>query len=443
MPNRALMNDQGSINAMHETESQPLLQKNGLTVGHARLLLPIALLASLGITATAATSVFAYAYLLCADPTHCQNEERAAYAGTLALATTVANVCAILAVGPLHLLGRRNAVASLLLWFGARGASVAVLSGAVALRSIPIAIASKVLEGLATDNILQYGLGAVYARLPSEKHFSAVMGHSMAVYLFGSALGPILAGLSTNFRTSFVFAVVVFVIAGGYTSLIWVRFTIHHTPSTDDTQETAPEVPKRSLLDHVRVLAEPALLLPGVSLLLYTMAQGYVFPALMVHTALRFGFTGRENGWMLSLAAGTSAVALMAVPSALGAVERCRGSIPRRQFNLAMAVATMGVFAASLILLARIDNARLVYPAIMLFSIGLASSTYIKGYAVLCIPGRADVMPALAVQESVGSLLSPLLIGAAQTRLAEGEWLYISAGVISFAALLLVLSGRS
>ena len=90
--------------------------------------LPIALLAALAMAATAATTVYAYASLLCKDPTHCHESERRAYAGTVAVATCIANVCGLLALGAFEKLSRRNRKLGLAAWLVCRSMSVGALA---------------------------------------------------------------------------------------------------------------------------------------------------------------------------------------------------------------------------------------------------------------------------------------------------------------------------
>lgn len=90
--------------------------------------LPLALLAALAVAAIAATTVFAYASLLCEDPTDCGESERSAYAGTVAAASCVANVCGLLFLGTLEKLSKRNRRAGLILWLVLRSMSVFVLA---------------------------------------------------------------------------------------------------------------------------------------------------------------------------------------------------------------------------------------------------------------------------------------------------------------------------
>ena len=90
--------------------------------------LPLALFSALAMAATAATSVFAYAFLLCKDPTQCTESESHSYAGAVAVATCIANLCGILVLGGLEKLSRKNQKLHLLLWLLCRSMSVVALA---------------------------------------------------------------------------------------------------------------------------------------------------------------------------------------------------------------------------------------------------------------------------------------------------------------------------
>lgn len=90
--------------------------------------LPIALTAAFAIAATSATTVFAYASLMCEDPAHCKSDEQSDYAEVVALATTIANVCGVIAVGPLQQLINGRPKIGLFLWLIFRASSIAILA---------------------------------------------------------------------------------------------------------------------------------------------------------------------------------------------------------------------------------------------------------------------------------------------------------------------------
>lgn len=91
-------------------------------------ILPIPFLAALGMAATAATTIFAYAFLLCKDPRKCDDSEQRGYAGYVALSVSIANICSMLVLGSLEKLSRRHRKAGLALWIVCRSMSVAMLA---------------------------------------------------------------------------------------------------------------------------------------------------------------------------------------------------------------------------------------------------------------------------------------------------------------------------
>lgn len=90
--------------------------------------LPIALLAALALATTSATEIFAYADLLCKNPTHCHDDEKTNYARAVAMAVIIANVCALLALGPLAEICSKNHKICLTLWLVCRSMNVATLA---------------------------------------------------------------------------------------------------------------------------------------------------------------------------------------------------------------------------------------------------------------------------------------------------------------------------
>jgi len=92
------------------------------------MVLPVAFLCSMGMAATAATTISAYANLLCENPLHCAGDEKNHYAGVVALSVTISNFCGILVLGLLRLLPKRNPKAALYFWLFSRSASVAILA---------------------------------------------------------------------------------------------------------------------------------------------------------------------------------------------------------------------------------------------------------------------------------------------------------------------------
>lgn len=87
----------------------------------------VAFLGTFGMTAAAASSVFVFAHIICKDSSACDSDERAAFSRLLAIATTIANVCAIVAIQPLNLISKNRPKGVLLLWLACRGSSVGLI----------------------------------------------------------------------------------------------------------------------------------------------------------------------------------------------------------------------------------------------------------------------------------------------------------------------------
>ena len=92
------------------------------------VILPLAFTSALAMAATAATSIYAYATLLCKDSMNCSDSERNIYSGSVALATTIANICGLFAVGPLQRISERSRRVGLGLWIVVRSTSVIALA---------------------------------------------------------------------------------------------------------------------------------------------------------------------------------------------------------------------------------------------------------------------------------------------------------------------------
>lgn len=118
---------------MIERETEPLLSSSEAshefqgTWNAAYRTLPVALLASLGMAATTATTIYAYATLLCEDPTSCNDGEQSSYAAAVAIASGIAHAVAIMILGPMERLVKKHLQAGLRIWIVCRATSVTCL----------------------------------------------------------------------------------------------------------------------------------------------------------------------------------------------------------------------------------------------------------------------------------------------------------------------------
>ncbi|KAI1653954.1 hypothetical protein F4813DRAFT_372597 [Daldinia decipiens] len=277
------------------------------TKEHVYYVLPIAFTAAFAISATSASTVYAYASILCTDPAHCEDNERNRYAGAVAIATTLSNSISIVAICLLRKWTKTNPKLGLCLWLTCRGLSLVVLSLGVIFRDIYIAIAGRIFEGLATDNILHYTLAAIYVRAEDGSRFPRLMGTSLALYMIGMSISPALVTLLPHFLFSFLLA---FALLGS--SLFYLlAFVPGLAPVIEsnygdhsESHQGRDAVDSFSIFTPIRYLVyEPTALFASLAIFFYNTAQAYLFPAIMVYATLKFGFTSVENSYIVSIAA--------------------------------------------------------------------------------------------------------------------------------------------
>jgi hypothetical protein len=121
--------------AMESSEAESLLSGASPThadtrqdEAHIWRVLPIAFTASFGMAATSATSIYAYASITCADPSHCKDEEENRYAAVVATATTIASVFGVLAVFFMRRWTESHPKLGLCIWLVSRGLGVGMLA---------------------------------------------------------------------------------------------------------------------------------------------------------------------------------------------------------------------------------------------------------------------------------------------------------------------------
>jgi hypothetical protein len=78
--------------------------------------------------ATGASQVYTYATLLYRDPQHCQAAEQHNFSSVVAAATSVANMCSLLALGSFEKVSRRSCKQGLVIWLVVRTMSIGALA---------------------------------------------------------------------------------------------------------------------------------------------------------------------------------------------------------------------------------------------------------------------------------------------------------------------------
>lgn len=420
--------------------------------------LPLAFLAALGMAATAATSIFAYASLLCKEPTHCQKSEQSRYAKSVALAVTIANVCGLLVLGSLEKLSRNHRKVGLALWVICRSLSVVVLAVGVYSKSIAIALSGRVFEGLASDNFLHFNLNAIYVRVANKALVSRFIGASLAFFMIGISISPAVAGLFHDFVTSFFMAIGIFafsliyllIFAGKQQNLVVQstrKQTDTHASRDDDFRATwlATEPSSciaRTVLSPLQPFyTRPASLLSGISILFYNSVQSYIFSLIMVHNSLNFQFSGKQNGQLLSIVHAVSASYLFLVLFGIPEITRryrqkasvAESPSVNRDAVLALVSLTMQVLA--LLGFANATRAWEVYVISAFLALGLSTPSFIKSHFIGFFKKAEarQAIGALTMMETIGGLLSPLILGFWQTTWPGTGVFYTAAGMVAVA----------
>lgn len=321
-------------------------------------------------------------------------------------------------------------------------------------RRIEIALSGKVFQGLASDNLLHFNLNAIYVKAADKAQVSRLIGSSLALFMIGISISPAIAGLFQDFVMSFLMAGGIFAVSIGYllffvpgkgeteTSAIFIPKDINSQESVQDGGFT-----ETKLLSLAEIIfsplkpfySRPASLLIGLALLIYTAVQSYIFSLIMVHTSLVFGFTGKQNGFLLSIVHAVSAIYLFLVlfgiplrtrqPQATEENTKASNS-PSRDAKLALI--SMCTHTAALLGFANSTQIWEVYAISALLALGLATPSFIKSLFLRGFPKEdgATAMGALAMMETLGSLFSPLIMGAWQVLWPGSGVFYAGAGMM-------------
>ncbi|KAI1824921.1 major facilitator superfamily domain-containing protein [Xylaria intraflava] len=431
--------------------------------------LPIPLLTALAMASTAATSYYAFATLLCKDPQRCKGQETVTYAGFIATATATANILGMSALGHLQKLSATNRRLGLLLWMVCRSMSAVALLVGVSIRSIYIALSARIFEGLASDNLLHFNLNAIYAQAPSKEKASSLISYSLALYMLGISVSPFVAGFFSNFTTSFFMSLGLFGVA-----VVYIRICLPASVSKRE-EATAPEQEARAagsrkssgilgkIADFIKTVfspleplkKRPTYLFVSFSLFFYNVVQSYIFDALLVHTSIRFGFSAKENGLILttvhSIAALYIFTSLYVIPKIAGRFGSQSWFLalqtrfqPRNRYSV-MAQLSLILQVFSLTALGLADEAEQIYPITVLLSFGLPIPAFIKAYFMSLFESdqRPIALAVLAMMETVGSVVGPVLLGGLQSYFSTSGGVFFVAAGMGGASLILLSIGSS
>ncbi|KAF2179238.1 MFS general substrate transporter [Zopfia rhizophila CBS 207.26] len=458
-----LENEYQQEQGLHESCSQNGNEDQGVGSFSPEYILPLALFAALAMASTAATEYFAYATLLCKDPRQCEGGETSKYAGFIAAATSVANILGMLALGPLQKLSTINRKLGLLLWMCCRSMSAVMLLLGVYSNSIYVALFGRVFEGLASDNLLHFTLNAVYTQSSNQKKISSLIGYSLALYMVGISVSPFVAGLFKNFTVSFFMALGIFGFAVAYLQLCVTSRTPKGKARLENSSRQADH---RDRPSNMRTYGRPhnlvgrissTMVAPlrdfknqplhfviGLSLFAYNIIQSYIFSALLVHTSVKFGFTGRENGFIITIAHSVAALYiflnLYLIPRLLTSLFRTQMEIPEPQHysgkrDAIFALTSLTLQALSLIAIGWSTKTWQVYAITALLALGLPTPSFIKAYFVGHFEGseKSAALASLAMMEASASVLGPMVLGGWQSFSgAGGGVFFVAAGISGF-----------
>lgn len=347
---------------------------------------------------------------------------------------------------------------------------------------------ARVFEGLATDNLLHYALSAIYVSAKDQARFSRLMGFSLALFMFGMSTSPTIAGLLPGFFSSFIMALSVFAISLLYLGVLVPVIEVGKNPlqgtPAPDTYPRWKSGTSRLFQPFLEMYAETSVAMSGLALLLFNTTQAYLFPALMVYTSTKFYFTNTQNGYLISTAATVSALYLLMVHyvkprldtlwkrirqadespqmtadssddtgstegQANNSLENDRGqssaqpcastSISRTDFLRAILSLSVQIVAFPGIALA--TEVWQIYFLVSALALGLAAPSFMKSYAVSLAGDKSAAVASLAMMESLGGLLSTVVLGTLQSWTGSGGTVfYVASGIVGSSLFALVAS---
>ncbi|KAK0640514.1 hypothetical protein DIS24_g9245 [Lasiodiplodia hormozganensis] len=341
-----------------------------------------------------------------------------------------------------------------------------VLAAGVHYSSIWLALSGRVLEGCATDNVLQLVLNTLYLRASEQTQVSRLFGLSLALFMVGQGLSPIISGLFADFRASFAMATLLFGLCFSYTWLLPTACIPEEQPAQaggveDEDRPQTKTTPATVLLLHPlrAAVRTRALWAPEAALLLFLAATSYLYPAILVFASTRHGFTAAQNGWIVSLTAASCSCSLLAVhvvwPRLRGLVaaadpDPVNNEAPSRarvafDANYRNAAASMLLLAAVCPAIGLTTRAWQVYALAAVAALGLSAPAFVKSHAVGLLvendddDDRTQALTALALMETCGALLSPVVLGVAARE--DGSSVFFVAAALVVAALAVLTGG--
>lgn len=135
--------------------------------------------------------------------------------------------------------------------------------------------------------------------------FLRLIGTSLGLYMVGMSVWPTIVMLPPNVFVSFLVASALLGLSLYYLHLFVPQIALGPEGGQGRAQQqTGPDRAHASF-------REPIVALPGLVIFFYNSAQAYLFPVIMVHVDLSYGFTSTESGYVVSLVAATPSLYLL------------------------------------------------------------------------------------------------------------------------------------
>ncbi|KAF3771419.1 hypothetical protein M406DRAFT_33063 [Cryphonectria parasitica EP155] len=283
--------------------------------------------------------------------------------------------------------------------------------------------------------------------------------------MIGMSISPFIAGLFRSFTTSIFIALTLFAFCIIYLHLCLGSNTVRNDQSNTQIQQVtgsteegrqSQETCTVSSTEWLPILIsplkpfqkQPSHLLISLSLLSYNLVQSYIFTCLLIYTSVRFGFTGKENGFIISIAHSIAALYVFTTlyigPRAMACLHsRCGLLAGTKRRDLILACISLTIQTASLAVLGLAKEALHLYVATVLLSFSLPASSFIKAYFASNFnrKERPMFLAALAAMEMLGSILSPLVFGSLQAYFTVNGVIFYIAAQITEASLIMLIVG--
>lgn len=273
--------------------------------------------------------------------------------------------------------------------------------------------------------------------------------------MIGISVSPFIAGLFQNFIISFFIAIGLFIVILAYVQIGLVGYTASKKHSGEDGEINTDENPiGNGILRRLKAWSStvfsplgpfrgrPAHICIGLSLFCYNIIQSYIFNALLIYTSTRFGFTGKENGFIISIAHSVAALYIFAslflVPWIMqqlrdrGISQASQSPSGAQNRDILLAISSLTIQSVSIVALGFVNQPGQVYFITVLLAIGLPVPSFIKAYFVGFFDGteKPTALAALSMMEMLGSVLGPLVLGGLQSYFAAtGGIFFVAAGL--------------